>query len=105
MKWLLIKLSTIPTVFAGDTGGSAPPGSTGSTKSIDQILQSLISNAQMISLWVGIIMVIIGGYFILTAGANEQNVELGRKTITYAVVGIIIIFLAGAIISIVKKIV
>jgi len=42
-------------------------------------------------------LVIIGGFTILTAGADTEKVEKGKKWITYAVVGIIVAAFAYAV--------
>ncbi len=44
-----------------------------------------------------VILVIIGGFFILTAGANEENVDKGKKYITYAIIGVAISVFAYAV--------
>lgn len=41
-----------------------------------------------------IIFVIVGGIRVLTAGGNEENVTKGRKTIIYALIGLLIVFFA-----------
>ena len=47
---------------------------------------------------IAVIMVIYGGFLWLTAGGNEENVEKGKKVISAAVIGLIIILLAWAIV-------
>jgi len=49
----------------------------------------------MMGLVVG--LVIIGGFFILTAGANEENVDKGKKFITFAIIGVAIAVFAYAV--------
>lgn len=51
-----------------------------------------------------VIMVLVGGFQIMTAGGKSEQVESGRKTITYAVVGFAIILLAKGAVEIVKSI-
>ncbi len=36
------------------------------------------------------VMILIGGFTILTAGSNAENLEKGKKIITYAVVGLVL---------------
>ncbi|KPJ56745.1 hypothetical protein AMJ49_03980 [Parcubacteria bacterium DG_74_2] len=48
-----------------------------------------------------VIFVLFGGFTILTAGGNAENVGKGKDYITYAVVGLVIALLARAIPSIV----
>lgn len=46
-----------------------------------------------------VIMVMVGGFMMITAGGDSGKLSTGRKTITYAVVGLIIISLSWAIVA------
>jgi len=48
---------------------------------------------------VAVIFVIVGGIRIMAAGGNEENVTKGRKTIIYAIIGLIVIFFARVIVG------
>lgn len=48
---------------------------------------------------VAVIFVIVGGVRILTAGGNDENVTKGRKTIIYAIIGLVVIFFARVIVG------
>ena len=45
---------------------------------------------------------IVGGIQILTAYGNEEKVSAGKKTMTYAIVGLLIAILSYAIVSIIS---
>lgn len=47
---------------------------------------------------VAVVMIIIGGLQWMTSGGNEEKVEKAKKTISSAVVGIVIVILAWAIV-------
>ncbi|HUX35408.1 MAG TPA: hypothetical protein VMV71_00035 [Candidatus Paceibacterota bacterium] len=49
------------------------------------------------------IMVMVGGYYILTAAGNEENLRKGRQTITYAAIGFAVILLAGGVVTLVRS--
>ena len=49
------------------------------------------------------IMVMVGGYYILTAAGNEENLRKGRQTITYAVIGFAVILLAGGVVNLIRS--
>jgi len=51
---------------------------------------------------VGTIMIIVAGIFYLTSAGNPQRMEVAKKTLIYAVVGIAIALSVDAIIAIVK---
>jgi hypothetical protein len=46
-----------------------------------------------------VIMIAIGGFMMITAGGDSQKVGTARKTIIYAVVGLVVIILARSIIG------
>lgn len=57
-----------------------------------------ISNALIIiSIPLVSIMVLIGGFYILTAGGKEENFKTGRKIITYSVIGFAAVLVAKSI--------
>ncbi len=41
-----------------------------------------------------LLMLITGGFQLLTGGSDPKQIEMGRKRITYSIVGFIIVFLA-----------
>ncbi len=48
---------------------------------------------------VAVIMAIIGGYYVMTAGGNEAQATSGRKTLTNAIIGLAIIILSYIVIQ------
>ena len=48
---------------------------------------------------VAIIFVIVGGIRILASAGNEENVTKGRKTIVFAIIGLIVVFFARVIVG------
>ena len=51
----------------------------------------------------GVLFLIIGGVTILTSRGDEQKLGTGKKTITWAVVGIILLVLAFALVNIIAN--
>ena len=47
---------------------------------------------------VAVVMIIIAGFMWMSAGGNEEKIEKAKKTITAAVIGLIIVLLAWAIV-------
>lgn len=68
---------------------------------------SLANNIIKILLYVcgmiAVVFLIIGGYQYLTSGGNEEAAEKGRKTLLNAIIGIVIIIMAFAIVSVVTN--
>lgn len=51
-----------------------------------------------------VLFIIIGGIQILTAYGNDEKIGKGKKTVTYAIVGLVIAILSYAIVSIISVI-
>jgi hypothetical protein len=49
------------------------------------------------------IMALIGGFQMLFAGGNPQKFTDGRKTITYAVIGFVVIIMAQGVVGIIQS--
>jgi len=94
----------------GGTGG--PSGGTGGpeltnplgTTSIVQIINNVLNYLIYISVPILAIMILVGGFQILTARDNSEKISNGRKTIMYAVVGFTIILISKGVALIILKI-
>ena len=51
-----------------------------------------------------VLFIIIGGVEFLTAYGNEEKITKGKKTITYAIIGLLIAILSYAIVTIISSI-
>ena len=80
-------------------------GNISSATSLSQLLPMVIELLLGIAGGVAVIFVIIGGYQYITSGGNEESAEKGRKTLTNAVIGIVIIVLSYAIITVISNLV
>ncbi len=56
-----------------------------------------------ISIPIVAIMVLIGGFQILTAGGDPEKFKTGRKTIMYSVIGFAVILIADGVVSIIRN--
>ena len=86
-------------------GGLFGTGNISSTTSLAQLIPEIIQLLLGIAGGVAVIFVIIGGYQYITSGGNEEQAEKGRKTLINAIIGIIIIVLSYAIISVISNLV
>jgi hypothetical protein len=68
------------------------------------ILTQIISKIAQLAIPIVVIMVLIGGFQIMTAGGNEEKVKEGKSTIKWAVIGYIIILLANGLVLIIKSV-
>ena len=82
-------------------GGDIPtiPGTADSAQGVRPAIVNIINFVLGFLALVAVIFVIVGGIRIMTAGGNEENVTKGRKTIVYAIIGLIVVFFARVIVS------
>lgn len=83
------------------------PGDAGGAKGVDPMLavywdvENVIGKAINVALGftsvVAIIMIVLGGFWYLTAAGNEEQAKKGSKYILYALIGIIILTFSYAI--------
>ncbi len=83
----------------------APFGTQGlnESKDVNQLIIKIINIMLQVSFGIALIFVIIGGYMYITAAGNEEQAGKGRKTIVYAVIGIVIITMSYTIVRIVQN--
>lgn len=99
MNWLLEKLILVAHAqggFGGTTGGAGGITIPNPLRldTIAGVLDSIMTYLIMIGAPIVAIMVIYGGFQILTAGGEPEKFTTGRRTILYAVVGFAIILSA-----------
>ena len=90
-------IGTVP-----DSGGFKNP--LGKDATIFTILQKIIKYLIMIGAPILAIMVIYGGYLILTAGDDPEKVKGGKNTILYGVIGYIIVLSSYGVIFIIGEV-
>ena len=69
----------------------------------NQILDNVLNYSAGIALVVAVFFIIYGGYQIMMAGEEPKKFESGVKTIKYTIIGILVIFLAKAIVNFVAE--
>ncbi len=93
------------TTFTQFQGGLQPPSAEGYDPTLTQEtdLRSFIVNAVNFALGflglIAVVMVIYGGFLYVTAAGEEEKTTKGKKSVTYAVIGIIIILISFALIN------
>ncbi|MEK7654544.1 MAG: pilin [Patescibacteria group bacterium] len=66
-------------------------------------VQNLIEFMFYISIPIAVMFIIYGSFVIMTAGGSEERFKNGKKVITAAIVGIIIVFSSNLIITTIEK--
>lgn len=80
-------------------GPCAPAGASTAT--------SLIIGLIQIALWIvgllAVLFVIVGGYRYVTAHGNEEQAEAAKKTLTHAIIGVVIVVLSFVIVRVITN--
>lgn len=87
-------LSRISDLFLGSIGSDPQ-------QDIVSVVGDVIAILLFIAGAIAVLFVIIGGFQYVTSGGNEESAKKGKKTLTNAIIGIVIIILAYAIINVV----
>ncbi len=80
------------------------PGTSGD-KGLSEIIDGIMGFLLGVALLVCPILIIWGAFLIATSGGDQEKTKTGRKIITYAVVGLVIIALSAVIKAIIFDIV
>jgi hypothetical protein len=90
--------SDIKNNLCGGVEQNLDGGSCGTGGAAENSLNNLIANiVNILTIIVGIvavIMIIIGGFKFITSGGDSGKITSARQTVTYAIVGLIIVALA-----------
>ncbi len=92
LKYLLATIGGVPiTIAPWNSDLSTPEG-------VVKFVTDILNYAIGLSVVVAVIMVIVGGYTLIMSNGDPDKVSKGGKTITAAVVGMVIVFVAKLII-------
>lgn len=95
----------IATSFIEFEGGLTPPSGAGLAPTITQVrdLRTLVKNIANFALsflgLTAVLIIIYGGFLFVTARGEEEQTTSGKKTITYALVGIVVILISFALVN------
>ena len=90
-----------------ETGVGSQFGTTGisGSQNLVQLIQNVIEIMLLFAGGIAVIFVIIGGYQYITSGGNAEQAETGQKTLTNAVIGVVVIVLSYTIITVIANLV
>jgi len=71
-------------------------------KTFESVVESIAKGLLTIATPIVAIMVIVGGFMIMTAGGNSEKVKKGKDVVLYAVIGFAVILFAQAVVFILK---
>ncbi len=71
--------------------------------------EELVDSVITLIFWVGIIVapafILFGAFYFLTSGGDTNKVQTGQRIILYTVIGLVVIMLARALMSLIKMVV
>jgi len=71
--------------------------------SLESVIQSVVNTLLFVIGIISVIMLIIGGIRYVVSGGNQSQVEGARNTILYAIVGLVIAFVAWGVVNFVIR--
>jgi hypothetical protein len=80
-----------------DASGQANCNPNQATNSINDTIATVINILSVIVGIVAVIMIIYAGFRYITSAGNEQNIATAKRTLIYAIIGLIIVALAQVI--------
>ena len=69
------------------------------------LVESIINFIFIISLALAPLMVVIAGFYLLTAGGNPANIKKAQTIIIWTAVGLLVVLLAKGLISVIKSVI
>lgn len=71
----------------------------GTSGTIEDLVKKVLDWLIGLGALVCVVMIIVGGYGYMTAGGDEQKVKSAQKTLTNAIIGLVICFIAVMIVK------
>lgn len=68
------------------------------TKSINDTIKSIVNVLSAVIGVIAVIVIILAGFRYITSAGNEQSIAAAKKTLLYAIVGLVIVALAQLIV-------
>ncbi|MCP4524253.1 MAG: hypothetical protein GY828_08605 [Candidatus Gracilibacteria bacterium] len=97
----LLAMNSANTVFAnaGSTFGEKNVGIGGEQGEFIATIQGYINTLMTFLSVLAVLLVLFGGFNILTAGGDEEKVKKGKTIIIQAAIGLLVIFLARVLVT------
>lgn len=86
-----------------DASGQDPCDSATATTSLNNTIESVINILSILVGVVAVIMIIVAGFRYVASGGNDQAIAGAKKTLLYALVGLVLVALAQIIVRFVLK--
>ena len=110
LLWILIGgvFGVCANVFAQDTSGSGPislPNPLGGNcNDATCVVTKIINFISVLAVPICAIMVLWGGFTLMTSSGDPEKVKTGQNTILYAAVGFVVVLLANSVTTLIQSI-
>jgi hypothetical protein len=100
-----------PTGLNSVNGLCLPPNNTACTNgvcasnSLTDLLIKIITLLLSVAGIIAVLMLIVGGFWYITSAGNEEQAEKGRKAIINSIIGVIVVLLSYAIITVISNVI
>lgn len=71
---------------------------------IEELIEAITNFMFILSIAIAPIAILIGAFYILSAGADPKRVGIGKTIIFYTLIGVLIIFFAKGLIALIKQV-
>lgn len=65
--------------------------------SVEEVIGAIVDWVYRIALVLAPLMIMIGGFYLITAAGDPERVNTGKKIITWTIVGIVVVLLATSV--------
>ena len=72
-------------------------------ESIEELVEAIINFVFNLALVIAPLIIIIGGFYIITSSGNPEKIKTGKNIIIYALVGILIILVSKGVVAIITS--
>jgi hypothetical protein len=83
---------------------NAAPASPGGAQNVGQLVLGVVEILLLVAGSAAVIFLVVGGYRYIAAHGNEEQSEAAKKTITSAIIGLAVIVLSFAIVTMISNI-
>ena len=100
---LILITSILPiTILANETGGFPNPLE---YETFGELIEAIISFIFTLSVAVVPLLIIIGAFYLITAGGDPKRIGTGKNIIIYTLIGLTIILLARGLLSMIESLI
>jgi type IV secretory pathway VirB2 component (pilin) len=103
--------ATVTTIGTGSAGAAALPSDSecssqiiGNIGCIPYFLRNIVSAGLLLAALVAVVLIIISGIRLLTSGGDPLKVASAKRSLTFTIIGLVIVLLAFVIINLIARV-